>query len=91
MTEPPVIVGVDIARKPDRSAIMRWDGAAHLVHELPTGASVTFFGERIVVVHPNGPPYEVNPHTGAVVPIDLNATFTERQSDGASDTESDGA
>lgn len=76
MTKPPIIVGVDLSREPDRSAIMRWDGEARLVHEPPAGAAVTFYGGRAIVVTPNGPPYAVDMDTGVTTPILENTERT---------------
>ena len=71
--QPPIIVGIDLARKPDRGAIMSWDGSVRVVHELPADATVTLHNGQAMVVHPNGPPYMVDLFTGQTAPIDMPA------------------
>ena len=62
----PHIVGVDLAQGPDYAAVMSWRDGVRLVHYLPFGAAVTFFKGKCIVVHPDGPPYTVDPDTGAI-------------------------
>ena len=69
MIAPPFIVGLDLANEPDRSAIMSWRDGVRMVHALPPGAAVVFYKDQIVVTHPNGPPYTVDPETGQTTPL----------------------